>query len=73
MTSSATAAIVITTTRSRNLPLVLCRNRHAVSSTADTANMPHAPREKEKKMPAVMMSSGTARSGMRDTGPVNSR
>ena len=73
MTSSAAAAIVITTILKRNMPLALCRKRQPVSSTADTANMPQAPREKEKKMAAVIISSGTASSGMRDTGPVKSR
>ncbi len=35
--------------------------------------MPQAPREKEKKMPAVMISSGTANSGMRAMDPVSNR
>ena len=67
--NSAIAAMVMTTIRSRNRPLRLCRNRAPVSRIAATANRPQAPRENEKKMPPTMISNGTANSGIRDTGP----
>lgn len=57
---SVKAAMLMTTMRSLNVPLELCRKSAPVRRMADTAKSPQAPREKEKNTPPTMISSGTA-------------